>query len=72
MGDVRGGSRRARMILQHKIDWIRGDRFSETFKAQATAPEADTVTARLEGMRDRLLAMADSVGGQKLEYSQQG
>ncbi|KAG8724781.1 hypothetical protein FRC11_001996 [Ceratobasidium sp. 423] len=71
MGDIRGGSRRARMILQHKVDWVRGDTFTSTFTSNGSASD-DTVTTRLRGMRDRLLSMADSVNGQELEYSQQG
>ncbi|CAE6402993.1 unnamed protein product [Rhizoctonia solani] len=69
MGDIRGGNRRARMILQHQVDWVRGDGFLSTFKSEG--PPNDGVATRLEGMRNRLLAMADSVHGQ-LEYSQQG
>ncbi|KAF8604329.1 hypothetical protein BDV93DRAFT_555602 [Ceratobasidium sp. AG-I] len=70
IGDVRGGSRRARMILQHKVDWVRDDTFLDTFrKAQNTD---DAVVSRLTGMRDRLLTMAESVDGQTVGYSQQG
>ncbi|KEP52844.1 phytanoyl-CoA dioxygenase [Rhizoctonia solani 123E] len=69
MGDIRGGNRRARMILQHQVDWVRGDGFLSTFKSEGSPN--DGVATRLEGMRNRLLAMADSVHGQ-LEYSQQG
>jgi 3-deoxy-D-manno-octulosonic acid (KDO) 8-phosphate synthase len=72
IGDVRGGSRRARMILQHKVAWIREGVFVDTFQNPETAPKEDSVALRLKGMRDRLLAMADSVGGQAVEYSQQG
>ncbi|CAE6455975.1 unnamed protein product [Rhizoctonia solani] len=70
MGDVRGGSRRARMILQHQVDWVRSDAFVSTFKSEES-PNSDTVATRLQSMRNRLLAMADSVHGQ-VEYSQQG
>ncbi|KAJ1300743.1 hypothetical protein OPQ81_002386 [Rhizoctonia solani] len=70
MGDIRGGSRRARMILQHKVDWVRGDAFLSTFETEGSP--GDGVATRLRGMRDRLLALADSVDGQELEYSQQG
>lgn len=73
MGDIRGGSRRARMILQHKVDWVRDDTFLDTFKkVQSDDPVEDTVVSRLRGMRDRLLAMAESVDGQRVGYSQQG
>ncbi|CUA76568.1 hypothetical protein RSOLAG22IIIB_06351 [Rhizoctonia solani] len=70
MGDIRGGSRRARMILQHQVDWVRSDAFVSTFKSEES-PSTDTVATRLQSMRNRLLAMADSVHGQ-VEYSQQG
>ncbi|CAE7158397.1 unnamed protein product [Rhizoctonia solani] len=71
MGDIRGGNRRARMILQHQVDWVRGDTFISTFKPEGSTSD-DTVATRLLGMRNRLLAMADSVNDQALEYSQQG
>ncbi|KAH7333575.1 hypothetical protein B0J17DRAFT_675907 [Rhizoctonia solani] len=71
MGDIRGGSRRARMILQHKVDWVRGDAFTSTFQSEGSSND-DAVATRLRGMRDRLLTMADAVKGQDLEYSQQG
>ncbi|CAE6453791.1 unnamed protein product [Rhizoctonia solani] len=71
MGDIRGGSRRARMILQHKVDWIRGDAFTSTFQSEGSSND-DAVETRLRGMLDRLLTMADAVKGQDLEYSQQG
>ncbi|CAE6398762.1 unnamed protein product [Rhizoctonia solani] len=71
MGDIRGGNRRARMILQHQVDWVRGDAFTSTFKPEGS-PNDDKVATRLKGMRDRLLAMADSVNVQQLGYSQQG
>ncbi|KAF8750093.1 Phytanoyl-CoA dioxygenase (PhyH) [Rhizoctonia solani] len=71
MGDIRGGNRRARMILQHQVDWVRGDAFASTLKPEGS-PNEDKVATRLKGMRDRLLAMADSVNFQQLGYSQQG
>ncbi|KAG8713107.1 hypothetical protein FRC08_013684 [Ceratobasidium sp. 394] len=71
-GDIRGGNRRARMILQHKVDWIRDDTFVATFDNPQGSPKTDAVASRLKGMRDRLLAMADSVDVEKIGYSQQG
>ncbi|CEL56662.1 hypothetical protein RSOLAG1IB_07988 [Rhizoctonia solani AG-1 IB] len=71
MGDIRGGNRRARMILQHQVDWVRGDAFASTFKPEGS-PNEDKVATRLKGMRDRLLTMADSVNVQQLGYSQVG
>ncbi|QRV85508.1 phytanoyl-CoA dioxygenase [Ceratobasidium sp. AG-Ba] len=70
-GDIRGGNRRARMILQHKVDWVRDESFVATFQ-NTERNEQDTVAERLQGMRDRLLAMADSVDAQHMGYSQQG
>ncbi|KAG8735790.1 hypothetical protein FRC12_017917 [Ceratobasidium sp. 428] len=85
-GDIRGGNRRARMILQHKVDWVRDDAFVATFQnpEAGTSPNPakmdvemnhqaeDEVASRLKGMRDRLLAMADSVDVEQIGYSQQG
>ncbi|KAG8743750.1 hypothetical protein FRC10_011470 [Ceratobasidium sp. 414] len=70
-GDIRGGDRRARMILQHKVDWIRDDAFEATFQ-NPVSPQTDAVALRLKGMKDRLLAMADSVDVEKIGFSQQG
>lgn len=50
MGDTRGGTARARNVLQHGLRWMRGARFRETL------PEG-----RARAMLDRLLDMEGSV-----------
>jgi len=58
MGDIRGGSSRARNVLQHGLNWMKEDRFRESLDQKS----------RL--MLDRLLAMYD--GAAEVGYSQQG
>ena len=58
------------MILQHKVDWVRDGTFVDTFRKAQNVD--DSVVSRLTGMRDRLLAMAESVDGQTVGYSQRG
>jgi len=67
MGDTRGGSARARNILQHGLRWMRNPEFAETFGAGVEAE-------RLRGMWKRLLEMSTSVEekGEDLGYSQIG
>lgn len=60
MGDSRGGSIRARNVLQHGLDWIKEDKFVETL------PEG-----RARGMWQKLIDMEAASGG-KREYSLQG
>ncbi|EIN04435.1 hypothetical protein PUNSTDRAFT_146419 [Punctularia strigosozonata HHB-11173 SS5] len=51
MGDTRGGSTRARNILQHGLRWMKEDAFRATLNPRGNA------------MLERLLAMERSVGG---------
>jgi hypothetical protein len=60
MGDARGGSTRARNVLQHGLGWMKEDRFVETL------PEG-----RARRMWDKLLEMEVASGG-KREYSLEG
>ncbi|KAI0048166.1 hypothetical protein FA95DRAFT_1558315 [Auriscalpium vulgare] len=46
IGDTRGGTARARNILQHGLTWMREDRFKETLSADGQA-----MLARLEDMQ---------------------
>ncbi|KIY73406.1 hypothetical protein CYLTODRAFT_417081 [Cylindrobasidium torrendii FP15055 ss-10] len=50
MGDTRGGSVRARNILQHGLDWMYDKRFQ------------DGLTERGKGMLDRLIQMKEGAG----------
>ncbi|KII84789.1 hypothetical protein PLICRDRAFT_117218, partial [Plicaturopsis crispa FD-325 SS-3] len=56
MGDVRGGSSRARNILQHGLTWMKENRFR------------DGLDERGKKMLSRLVAMQESVGG-NVSYS---
>lgn len=51
MGDVRGGSSRARNVLQHGLLWMKEGRFR------------DTLNVRGKSMLDRLVKMQKSVNG---------
>lgn len=51
MGDVRGGSSRARNVLQHGLLWMKEGRFR------------DTLNVRGKSMLDRLVRMQKSVNG---------
>lgn len=59
VGDVRGGSIRARNVLQHDLEWMRGDEF------RVSLPE----NTRTRKMLDNLLNMQKSNG--KIGYSLQ-
>lgn len=62
MGDaVRGGTVRARNILQHDLKWMQDEAFRETL------PNA---TAR--GMLDRLKGLQSEQGGEEVAYSLAG
>ncbi|KAI0065178.1 hypothetical protein BV25DRAFT_1822294 [Artomyces pyxidatus] len=50
MGDARGGTTRARNVLQHGLTWMKGDRFRGTLNAEGRA------------MLDKLLTMQQTVG----------
>ncbi|EJD00334.1 FtsJ-domain-containing protein [Fomitiporia mediterranea MF3/22] len=58
VGDTRGGSTRARNVLQHGLKWMQEDRFRETL------PEG-----RARDMLDRLLEMESREGNGKIAYS---
>ena len=60
MGDARGGSARARNILQHDLEWMKEDAFRETLS--------------LEGkqMLDRLVEMQEEFHDKLIEYSLEG
>ena len=60
MGDARGGSARARNILQHDLEWMKEDVFRETLS--------------LEGkqMLDRLVEMQEEFHDKLIEYSLEG
>ncbi|TFK35031.1 hypothetical protein BDQ12DRAFT_612294 [Crucibulum laeve] len=61
MGDARGGSTRARNILQHNLEWMKGSSFRETLPDN-----------RSWGMLDRLIRMQESADGSKFAYSLAG
>jgi hypothetical protein len=50
VGDIRGGSSRARNVLQHGLDWMKNDSFREG------------LDDRGRSMLDRLLDMQNRVG----------
>ena len=56
MGSVRGGSSRARNVLQHGLDWMTEPRFRNTMNDRGKA------------MLDRLVAMKEGAG--EVGYSQ--
>ena len=60
MGDARGGSARARNILQHDLEWMKEGAFRKTLS--------------LEGkhMLDRLVEMQEEFHDKVIEYSLEG
>lgn len=66
MGDTRGGSGRARMILQHGLRWMRSADMEKTFEGEEGERE------RLIAMHQRLLEMENSGADEELRYSQVG
>jgi len=60
MGDSRGGSTRARNVLQHGLDWMKGERFQETLPND-----------RARHMWEKLIEM-EKGHGDKMEYSLEG
>lgn len=60
MGDTRGGSTRARNVLQHGLEWMKENRFVETL------PEG-----RAKDMWEKLIELEKGTGG-KIEYSLEG
>ena len=57
MGNTRGGTTRARNILQHGLEWMKEERFKTTLP-----------TGRAQDMLDNLLKMASQTDG-RVEYS---
>ncbi|KAL0948379.1 hypothetical protein HGRIS_010961 [Hohenbuehelia grisea] len=60
MGDVRGGSSRARNILQHGLEWMKDPRFFQ--QHSKTGKE----------MLRRLIALQESAKSSETKYSLQG
>ena len=60
MGDVRGGTTRARNVLQHGLEWMRDDRFKQSIPNE-----------RGKAMLERLIKMADNAKGD-IGYSLDG
>ena len=60
MGDARGGSARARNILQHGLEWMK----EETFR--------ETLTLEGKQMLDRLIEMQEEFHDKLIEYSLEG
>ena len=60
MGDTRGGSARARNILQHDLEWMKEEGFRESLN--------------LNGMQmlERLLRMQEEFHGKEIKYSLAG
>ncbi|KAI9439363.1 hypothetical protein H4582DRAFT_2076056 [Lactarius indigo] len=60
MGDARGGSTRARNILQHGLEWMKDDAFRETLSSEG------------KQMLDRLVRMQEELHDKPVEYSLEG
>jgi len=60
MGDARGGSARARNILQHDLEWMKEDTFRET------------LTLEGKQMLDRLVKMQEEFHDKQIGYSLEG
>lgn len=60
MGDIKGGSSRARNILQHGLDWMKEEQF------RASLGEKSKL------MLDRLIVMHDNVDVGSIGYSLSG
>lgn len=61
IGEISGGSTRARNILQHGLSWMKEERFKNTLRE-----------GRARDMLDRLVRMQEGLGGSEIEYSQVG
>lgn len=76
MGNSRGGTARARNILQHDVRWMRSPEFSTTFqnfdKSKAGFEDGEEVEVRLRRMWELLLEMEKGAGSrpEALGYSQ--
>jgi len=60
MGDTRGGSARARNILQHDLEWMKEEAFHESLNLKGRQ------------MLERLLRMQKEFHGKEIEYSLEG
>lgn len=72
MGSTRGGSARARNILQHGLKWMRDEQFVDTF---SKTDKMDPAVESVGGERERLvrmweLLMAMEKGAGDVGYSQ--
>lgn len=61
MGEISGGSTRARNILQHGLTWMKGERFKNTLRE-----------GRSKDMLERLVRMQKGFKESEIEYSQVG
>jgi hypothetical protein len=57
MGDTRGGSARARNILQHDLGWMKEEAFRESLNLKGRQ------------MLERLVRMQEEYHGKDIEYS---
>jgi len=65
MGDVRGGATRARNVLQHGLDWIKGEEFKKSLEALGDG----NVRKRAFKMWTNLLKMQEGIDMGNLGYS---
>ncbi|KAM6499566.1 hypothetical protein JOM56_005074 [Amanita muscaria] len=65
IGDTRGGATRARNVLQHGMDWIKGEGFRKTLEKI----EDDKTRQRALLMYTNLLKMQEGVNAKDLGYS---
>ncbi|KAG8967025.1 hypothetical protein FRC03_010872 [Tulasnella sp. 419] len=68
IGDSRGGSKRARNILQHDLKWMREQAFEDALLRRIGGQDG----IRLNEMRKKLLHMADNVDEDQVGYSLSG
>lgn len=57
MGDTRGGSARARNILQHEVEWMKEEGFRRSLNLKGRQ------------MLERLLRMQEEFHGKEIKYS---
>ena len=60
IGDTRGGSTRARNILQHGLEWMKEEEFHETLNSEGRQ------------MLERLVRMQEEFDGKDVGYSLEG
>jgi len=60
IGDTRGGSTRARNILQHGLEWMKEEEFRETLNSEGRQ------------MLERLVRMQEEFNGKDVGYSLEG